>query len=114
MTIETRRIGGVCILDAKGKMIRGNGDIVLRDSFGELLEAGERRFVLDLRRVPFLDSAGLGETVACGKRAAERDGRILLLVKPGSKVEDLIRLTALDRILDLHHEEAEAVAALAD
>ena len=113
MEIEVRKVGQVNVLDLRGNFIRGDGDVKLRARFQELLDAGERRFLLNLRDVPFLDSAAVGETVACVRKTRELEGQIKLLVVGQSKVDDMLRLSALDRILDLHDDEGQALDGFA-
>ena len=57
-----------------------------------------------------MDSAGIGELVACYKRAAEKEGSMRLL-KPSGKVFDLLQLTRLTEIFRIHEDEKEALAA---
>lgn len=84
---------------------------LLRDRFKERLGAGERRFVFDMTEVPCLDSAGVGELVACVKRACERGGTIKLVAAVESKTRQILTLTGLDRVFELFDTEREAVAS---
>ena len=58
-----------------------------------------------------MDSAGLGETASCCLRAAEADGMIKLVVDPGGKVRQILRITRLDRAFEVFHDEEEALAS---
>jgi anti-sigma B factor antagonist len=73
-----------------------------------LLDQGHRKIVLDLQGVGFVDSAGLGELVACKKRTAERGGDIKLL-RPVGQVQKLLVMTLLIRMFEVFQDEAEAV-----
>jgi anti-anti-sigma factor len=114
MLIEIEKVGQVSVLRVKDRLVRGTGDVELRAQVTRLLEEGERRFLLDLRTVPYMDSAAVGETVACAKRAHERNGKIKLLVEAKGKIDDMLRLTSMDRVFDLLHDEREAIASFAD
>ena len=59
-----------------------------------------------------VDSAGIGELVACYKRAIEAKG-VIKLVNPASKVQDLLALTKLDEYFETYPSEAEALASFA-
>ena len=90
-------------LDLRGRPMEDLG-LVLADLFGR----GRRRILLDLRHVTFMDSAGLGELVASKKRALERGGDIKIL-RPAQRVRDLLVMTLLTRVFDIHDDEAAAV-----
>ena len=65
MNISERRIGSVVILDLQGKILLGDGDIQLKEYIARLIEQGERRILLNMAGVPYMDSSGLGEVVRC-------------------------------------------------
>jgi anti-sigma B factor antagonist len=113
MRIKVEKIGSICVLRLSGKLTIGDGDRDLRESFRRLLDQGERRFIINMLRLSFVDSAGLGETVACKKRAAEKGAHVRLVVKPRGKPEEVFILTCLDRIFKMFPTEAEALASFA-
>ena len=63
MQLEERRVGNVIILDAKGKLTLGDGDVLLKDKIHSLAQQGHKHVVLNLGDVPYVDSAGIGEIV---------------------------------------------------
>jgi anti-sigma B factor antagonist len=107
---QDRRRGDVVVVDLTGKITIGEGDVVLRERVGELLEGGERRILLNLERVKYMDSAGIGELVACYKRAREKSGTVKLL-NPSGKVYDLLQLTKLEEVFDTFRDEKEALVS---
>jgi anti-sigma B factor antagonist len=111
VTIEIRKKDDVCILDFSGNMTIGAGDRELRETFKDQLDEGARRFLFNLTKVRFMDSAGIGETVACSKRALERDGVIKIVVLPKGKPEEVLKIAWLDRVFELYHDEAAALAS---
>jgi anti-sigma B factor antagonist len=113
MQIKVDRTGSICILRLSGKLAVGDGDRDLREYTRRLLDEGERRFILNMSRLSFVDSAGLGETVACKKRAAEKGADVRLVLKPRGKPEEVFLLTCLDRIFAVYPSEEDALAGYA-
>jgi anti-sigma B factor antagonist len=111
MAIEVRKKNDVTILDISGKLTIGQGDVQLREKFQELLDAGGKKFVFNMLKVPYVDSAGLGETVACHKRVKERGGIIRLVMAPQSKSQAVFVLAALDRVFEIYPDVEKAEAA---
>lgn len=111
MNVQARRKGVVTILDIRGKLTLPDGDRKLRDAFRDAFAGGARVFVFNMEKVPFLDSMGIGELVRCHKRVREHDGVIRLVVQPQSKTHDVLQLTWLDRVFDIHVDEEEAIAS---
>ncbi len=111
MGISVRVRSGVTVLDLSGNIRIGDGCVALRSGFEKLLEEGRRVFILNLTRVGFMDSAAIGETVACHTRAMDFDAKIRVVLLPSSKPEDVLKITSLDRVFDLYHDEAEALAS---
>ena len=110
MKTSVRTVGQVSVVDLSGKITIGEGDVVLRDKVVELLDGGHSKILLSLEKVSYMDSAGIGELVACFKKAREKGGTVKLL-KPSGKVEDLLQLTKLWEVFEIFDEEAPAVAS---
>ena len=110
MKAGIREIGNVAILDLSGKITIGEGDVVLREKVNELLDGGKTRILLNLSKVKYMDSAGIGELVACYKRATEKSGTVKLL-NPSGKVYDLLQLTKLEEVFETYRDEPEALAS---
>jgi anti-sigma B factor antagonist len=110
MKARVRQVGQVAVVDIEGKITIGEGDMVLRDRVVELLEKGNHQIVLNLERVTYMDSAGIGELVACYKRAKEKGGTVKLL-NPSGKVLDLLTLTKLEEVFETYRQEQEAVGS---
>jgi len=72
MKIDERSVGGVTILDLKGKMLIGEGDELLREKINSLVENGKSKIVLNLAEVPYVDSAGRS-CAAIRRRAAKTE-----------------------------------------
>jgi anti-sigma B factor antagonist len=110
MKASVRRIGDVSVVDLSGKITIGEGDVVLRERVTELLEGGAKAILLNLQKVSYMDSAGIGELVACYKRAKERNGTVKLL-NPSGKVYDLLQLTKLEEVFETFRDEKEALVS---
>jgi anti-sigma B factor antagonist len=110
MKANVRKLGKVAVLDIVGKITIGEGDVMLRDKVNELLDSGETRIVLNLEKVKYMDSAGIGELVACYKRAKEKEGTVKLL-NPSGKVYDLLQLTKLEEVFETYRDEGEALGS---
>lgn len=110
MKTAVRSVGEVSVVDLTGKITIGEGDVILKDKVQELLDGGTRKILLNLEKVSYMDSAGIGELVACFKRAREKGGMVKLL-NPSGKVEDLLQLTKLWGVFEIFSEEPPAIAS---
>ncbi len=110
MKATVRKLGRVAVVDISGKISIGEGDVLLRQKVQVLLDAGESRILLNLEKVKYMDSAGIGELVACYKRAKEKEGTVKLL-NPSGKVYDLLQLTKLEEVFDTFRDEGEALGS---
>ena len=110
MKVTVRNIGSVSVVDLAGRITIGQGDVAMRDAVQALLDAGKRQILLNLEKVSYMDSAGIGELVACYKRSREKDG-IVKLLNPSGKVYDLLQLTKLEEIFDTFKDESEALVS---
>ena len=108
MKANVRKIGHVDIVDLSGKITIGEGDVLLRETVEGVLKEGGSKILLNLSRISYMDSAGIGELVACYKRSREKGGHLKLL-NPSGKVYDLLQLTKLEEIFETHKDEAEAI-----
>src|SRR2546425_445769 len=108
MQSKRRSVGPVEVLELSGKITIGEGEAELRREVQELLDGGHRRIVLSLEKVGFMDSAGIGELVACHKRAVEKGG-VIKILKPNEKLLDLFTITKLIEIFDIYDNEKDAL-----
>ena len=112
MKASTRDVGKVTVIDLNGKITIGKGDLILKEAVEQVLKSGKTRILLNLDKVSYMDSAGIGELVACYKRVREKGG-IMKLVNPAGKVQDLLALTKLEEFFETHRSEGEALASFA-
>ena len=108
MEIAERKVSDVTILDLSGKMTLGEGDEMLKQTINNLLAAGNKKLVLNLEGVPYIDSAGLGEVVRT-HTTVSRQGGSLKLLNLTKRIEDLLSITKLLTVFDTYDSEAEAI-----
>ena len=108
MQIEERAVGDVMILDLKGKITLGEGDELLKDKINSLDNQGQRKIVLNLAGVPYIDSAGLGEVVRT-YTTVSRQGGSLKLLNLTKRITDLLSITKLLTVFETFESENDAV-----
>ena len=108
MQIEERTSGDVTVLDLKGKITLGEGDELLKDKVNSLVNQGNKRIVLNLADVPYIDSAGLGEIVRT-YTTVSRQGGSLKLLNLTKRITDLLSITKLLTVFETFDSENEAV-----
>jgi len=106
--VNQRQQDGVTILDLKGKITIGAGDLAVRNSVQEALNAGTKGILLNMKEVSTIDSSGIGELVSSFTTAANRGTKLKLLHIP-SKVSDVLQITQLITVFDVYEDEAEAL-----
>src|SRR6516225_1753441 len=110
MQIEERNVGDVKVLDLKGKITLGEGDELLKDKVNSLVNQGNKKLVLNLEGVPYIDSAGLGEIVRT-YTTVSRQGGSLKLLNLTKRITDLLSITKLLTVFETYDNEAEAVGS---
>lgn len=110
MKATVRHHGKVSVVELSGKITIGEGDVRLRETIESLLKEGRSQIVLNLKGVSYMDSAGIGELVACKKRTAEKEGQIKLL-NPSGRVYDVLQLTKLVDVFEVFKDERDALAS---
>jgi anti-sigma B factor antagonist len=106
LSLATRSVSDHVILEIGGEI-----DVYtaprLRERLIEMVNAGEKHVVVDLGRVEFLDSTGLGVLVGAHRRLKAREGS-LNLVCPHERLLKVFRITGLDNVFDIHRSVEEA------
>ncbi|HVS01851.1 MAG TPA: STAS domain-containing protein [Thermoanaerobaculia bacterium] len=110
MNISERQEGDVTILDVSGKITIGVGDVAVRDAVQTALSSGSLKILVNLEEVSTIDSAGVGELVSAYTTVANRGGRLKLLNLP-PKVNDILQITQLITVFEVHDDEREAIAS---
>jgi anti-sigma B factor antagonist len=111
MLLKPRRLDDVVVLDLSGRITIGEGTVILRDTIRKLLEAGDRKFILNLSNCDYIDSSGLGELVTSFTTVRNAGGE-LKLVNLTRRVQDLLQITKLLTVFESYNDETEAVKSL--
>jgi anti-sigma B factor antagonist len=106
----SREVGGVTIIDLDGRITLGEGAALLLDLVREKVDAGHKKIVMNLAGINYMDSTGLGELVSAYRLVKSQDGELKLL-NLNKKVSDLLQITRLYAVFDIHNDEAQAVAS---
>lgn len=109
-TAMSREVDGVTVIDMDGRISLGDGSGMLRDLIRDKITAGRKRIILNLAGINYIDSTGLGELVS-GYRQVKSQGGELKLLNLKKKVSDLLQITKLYSVFDVHNDEAHAVAS---
>ena len=112
LKLNTRQSGNVTVIDVSGRITLGEGSSVLRDAMCELVTAGHKNILLNLGDVTYIDSSGIGELVA-GFTSVANAGGTLKLLSLTKRVKDLLQITKLYTVFDVHEDEAHAVHTFA-
>ena len=110
MKTTTPQADGETIIDVSGRIALGEGSVVLRDTVKELLSKGNKKILLNLGDVNYIDSSGIGELVSAFTTTKNQGGELKLL-NLTKKVHDLLQITKLYTVFDVKDDEAGAVAA---
>jgi len=108
MKVNVRQRDGVTILDLKGKITIGMGDVALRNAVQDAINGGATKVVINLKDVTTIDSSGVGELVSAFTTATNRGAKLSLANLP-SKVTDILQITQLITVFDVYDSEDEAV-----
>ena len=110
MQIKHVTSGDVAVLHLQGKIMGGPDATSLHEKLHELIETGTRSVVIDLRDVDWMNSSGLGILIG-GLSAIRKSGGDLRLASVTEKIEEVLRITKLDRVFDVYGSTDEAVTS---
>jgi anti-sigma B factor antagonist len=111
MQIEQRNAGDVTIVTIHGDItLNKGGDVMLKDKIHSLLQQGQKKILLDLGSVSYVDSAGLGQLVQVQTTATNGGGK-LKLVNVAKRLKDLLVVTKLVTVFDSYDDEKSALAS---
>jgi anti-sigma B factor antagonist len=110
MDVSTRQVNEVTIVDLSGPITLAEGSTTLRDTIKQLVGQGQKHVLLNLGKVQYLDSAGIGELVNALTRTRDQGGELKLLHLT-QKVHDLLQVTKLYEVFDIRDDETAAIQA---
>ena len=108
MNITHRNHQGITIIYPEGKITLGDGDQELGEAVRTILEQGGRRIVLNLSKVSYLDSSGVGELVGCYTSIKNKGGE-LRICGMNARIFNLITMTSLHSVFEVKETEEEAL-----
>src|SRR5437899_8203420 len=108
MKTSTRQVNGVTVVDLSGRITLGEGSVVVRVAVRDLLSKGNKKILLNLGEVNYIDSSGIGELVSAFTTVRNQGGDLKLL-NLTKKVHDLLQITKLYTVFDVKDDEAKAV-----
>src|SRR5215468_4016654 len=111
LVVNVRRLDDVAILDLSGRITMGEGTLILRNHIQKLLNAGDRKFLVNLSDVDYIDSSGLGELVSSFTTVRNQGGQLKLL-NLTRRVQDLLQITKLLTVFETFNSEPEALKSL--
>jgi anti-sigma B factor antagonist len=106
--ITTRQVGDVSVMDASGRITLGEGASSFRETLRELVSKGNKKLLLNLADVSYIDSSGIGELVSGFTTVTNQQGQLkhMNLTK---RVRDLLQLTKLYTVFEVFDDETAAV-----
>ena len=110
--LTTRQVGDVTVIDVAGRITLGEGSSTLRDALRDLVGKNQKKVLLNLGEVSYIDSSGIGELVS-GFTTVTNSGGSLKLLNLNKRVKDLLQITKLYTVFDVHEDEASAIRSFA-
>jgi anti-sigma B factor antagonist len=106
--LNTRQVGDVSVVDVAGRITLGEGSSALRDTLRDMINKNQKKILLNLGEVNYIDSSGIGELVS-GFTTVTNSGGQLKLLNLNKRVKDLLQITKLYTVFDVHEDEAGAI-----
>jgi anti-sigma B factor antagonist len=104
----TRQVEGITVLDVRGRVTADEGSVMLRKRISDLIETGNKRIVLNLYEVDYVDTSGIGELVRIHATLRKQGGH-LKLVNLHERLMEILRMTCLHTVLDIQKDETSAI-----
>src|ERR1700761_2468536 len=106
--LNSRQVGDVTVIDAAGRITLGEGASAFRDTIRDFASKGNKKLLLNLGDVSYIDSSGIGEMVS-GFTTVTNNGGQMKLVGLSKRIKDLLQITKLYTVFDVYDDEAQAV-----
>jgi anti-sigma B factor antagonist len=108
VTLNSRQVGDVTVIDVAGRITLGEGSSALRDAIRDLVAKGGKKILLGLGEVNYIDSSGIGELVSSFTTVSNAGGALKLL-NLTKRVKDLLQITKLYTVFEVFDDEASAL-----
>ena len=112
MPISERQVGEVTVIDLSGKLASSEESGILKEKVTSVFFQGRKQVLINLNGLSYIDSSGLGELVSCLATARRNNGEVKLS-NLGKRVQDLMIMTKLLNVFDVHDSEPSALTAFA-
>src|SRR5690349_20484616 len=106
--MESRQVGEVTIVNLERRITIGEGSAMLRDEFRQLISCNRRKILVNMEEVSYMDSAALGQLVPALSTLTNQGGHLKLL-KLSKRMKDILQMTKISLVFDIHVAEAAAV-----
>ncbi len=110
--LSPRQVGDVTVVDVSGRITLGEGSSNLREGIRDMVAKGNKKILLNLADVSYIDSSGIGELVSGYTTVANQGGKLKLL-NLTKRVRDLLQITKLYTVFDVFDDEAGAIRSFA-
>jgi anti-sigma B factor antagonist len=110
--MSSRQVGDVTVVDANGRITLGEGASVFRDTIRDLAAKGNKKILINLGDVSYIDSSGIGEMVSSFTTVTNHGGQLKLL-NLTKRVKDLLQITKLYTVFEVFEDESSAVRSFA-
>jgi anti-sigma B factor antagonist len=112
LKITQREIGNAVILDLNGKLTGGPDADTFRDVFKSLIDQGKKNVVVNLEKVSWINSTGLGILIS-GYTSVRRAGGDLVVMHASDRIESILYVTKLNLLFKSYESEEDAVKSFA-
>src|ERR671935_901215 len=106
MKATIRQVDSVSVVDISGRITLGEGCAQLRELIRSEIARGNKKLLLNLADVTYIDSSGIGELVSAFTAVSNQGGQLKLL-NLTKKVHDLLQITKLLTVFDVHDDEVK-------
>ena len=106
--MTNRQVGDVTVVDAAGRITLGEGASIFRDTIRDLAAKGNKKLLVNLSEVSYIDSSGIGEMVSSYTSITNHGGQLKLLGL-SKRVKDLLQITKLYTVFEVFDDEPSAV-----
>ncbi len=110
MKLNDREQDGVVVLEPRGKIMGGPDATLLHDKLYEFIHQGRTKVVIDLSRIEWMNSTGLGILIQGYTTLRNSDGQ-LKLAKVTDKIQSLLTITKLVSVFDAYDTVEDAIAS---
>ncbi len=107
MNLNLEKTNGCSVLFVQEERIDAHNSGELKETILHLIEQGEINIIVQLERVRFIDSSGLGALLSGHKNAAAKSGK-LIIANMQQQVLSMFELTRLDRVFEIYADLNEA------